>query len=41
MSAYQWHCMKGGVNPLRYKPITAELVKDTHNLNLFCLKAYI
>lgn len=30
----------GRCNPLQHKPITAELVKDTHNLHLFCLEAY-
>lgn len=36
MALYEWRC-----NPLQHKPITAELAKDTHNLNLFCSEAYI
>lgn len=36
MALYEGRC-----NPLQHKPITAELAKDTHNLNLFCLEAYI
>lgn len=36
MALYEGRC-----NPLQDKPITAELAKDTYNLNPFCSEAYI